>query len=217
MNMMNMKKNKILASLIGCLIFISTFAQASTLEIRTLSGERNIFEVGGSGAHGGNFDEMLVHNLGWEVLENLRGLNMESSLYDSFRDKLIDLQIVFVDSIELNGIQKGAANRPDDNVWYLTPDTYGRLINLEIPTRDRYQFFLHEFLPLMGLIDQGYVRSRDLVQKLSSHPIRPANAEVLYHQFYDGESGSYNGMTYSVAQQKCESVKNQYKNDYFTI
>lgn len=179
------------------------------------NGVRGEMLLGGSGAHGGHHLELNIQNLGWSIVDSL-----DSSVHplpfeiEQFIEKLRNLKVEVVDSIELNGNVRTAINIPDQSKIILNQDSYEFLSLESTELVDKAHFFLHEFLPLIGIDDSGYEVSRQIIQNNLDSTKLGFGSRVLYQQYFNHRNG---GTTFQEARKICEAFKKRYFSTYFSV
>lgn len=137
------------------------------------------FSLGGSEAHGGDFEEMRVKKIGWDLLvifkRHQHRIPFDLSFFKTTLEKL---DVVIVESISLDGEEKHAVNIPSQTRWYLTQEGFEFLTNEDEESSWRVHFFLHEFLPLIEEIDSHYESSTRMMSLLATIA---ENSEVTYY------------------------------------
>lgn len=193
---------------------MGTFA-ADTVNINFRDGRKVVLSLGGSGAHGGDFYEMQVHNLGWQVLELVKKGHIKLDK-ERFEEKLKNLIVEIVEDVSLNDLSRQAINIPSQNKWYITQRSFHYMTETSTPFKQRVQFFLHEFLPLMGEIDTGYQRSNDYALR-AFEEIESHGSDLKEVLFIKNFSNSRRGADFSSVERLCERLKKKNKEKYFTV
>lgn len=167
--------------------------------------------LGGSGAHGGDFRELPIHDLGWGLVERLAAhADLLPFSLESFAEGLTNLTIEIVQGLELNGEARLAVNIPDQYKIILTEQAYHFLTSGKIDELDQARFFLHEFLPLIGHLDDGYQLSYQVIDLLASEHHRGLVPQRTLLSLNTE-------MSYSEAQKICEAAKRRHKSEYFDV
>lgn len=191
------------------------FIKEDVVRINFRDGRSEVFSLGGSGAHGGDFYEMKIHNFGWQVLELIKKGHLELD-ETVFEEKLTNLVVEIVEDVYLNDLSRQAVNIPENNKWYITKNTYQYITNINVSFQNRVQFFLHEFLPLMGQVDRGYRRSNEYTiaafEEIESH-----GSELKEVIFMKNFSDSRRGADFESVEKLCERIKKRNKDKYFAV
>lgn len=194
---------------------MASVTKEDIIRINFRDGRSEVVLLGGSGAHGGDFYEMNIHNFGWQVFELVKKgyLKLDQRAFEA---KLSNLIVEVVEDVSLNDLSREAVNIPEFNKWYITMSSYNYITNVNISFESRVQFFLHEFLPLMGELDFGYRRS-DEYTVTAFEEIESLGSElkvVLYTKYFSRE---FEGAELESMERLCERIKAKHKSEYFTV
>lgn len=173
--------------------------------------------------NGGRFLEMRIITAAYHVLDALQALEQKGKL-DSDIDvrklgeKLKVVRVRFKKDLTLDSEPKTMVNYPKENLLEVDEDDFSR-------NQDKYeelfQLTLHELLPLVGVVDNGYVRSIPLMKQFKTLDLLRKKAEksnwnpvLLFSEVADDPS---TGLDFASASSLCGIQKELHKTDYFFV
>ena len=195
---------------------LSTPVAPIQITIKDMNGVTRTMRLGGSEGHGGDFKEMAISNLAWDVFAALKkNPNIVGTVLESLESSISNLEVEIVDELAIDDLKRDAINIPSLVKIYLTNEGYDFLTDESIAFKERAQFLLHEMLPIMGSDDSDYKTSEFLANALAVKEEVTGNLyEVLYSTHFDDYHG---GLRFSDASDICESVKKSYADRFFAV
>jgi hypothetical protein len=188
------------------------------VKIVQLDGSVELLNLGGSEGHGGDFKEMIISNLAWDIYSKLsQDSGFSSSVLERLKNTVSNLEVEVVDELSLDGLKRDAINLPSQVKIYLTTSGFRYLSDKSESFSDRAQFLLHELLPLMGKDDSDYKTSSFIADSLR---LENEPSQGLYQILYSTHFNHLRvrgGLKFSRAHEICESVKESYQKEYFAV